>query len=73
MDFIPLSSKPIRNTPKKFIAGRKRNQATMASNASNDKQDNGKFTQKLNKRPSYNSRLKDRIKKKAIGQVSYLS
>ena len=44
----------------------------MASKAPNEKPDNINAAQKLNKRPSYNSRLKDRIKKKAKGQVCNL-
>ena len=73
MDFIPLSTKHIRKpSPKRYIVGRKRNQTTMASKAPNEKPDNINAAQKLNKRPSYNSRLKDRIKKKAKGQVCNL-
>ena len=70
MDFIPLSSNHRNIRPQGFPAVRKRNFNKMSSKASNDGQDNSNIPQKMNKRPSSDSLLKTRIKKKAKGKVS---
>ena len=71
MDFIPLSSKQKNIRPRSFPSVRKRNFNIMSSKASNDGQDNSNIPQKMNKRPSSDSLLKTRIKKKAKGKVSH--
>ena len=70
MDFIPLSSKQKNIRLQSFPSVRKRNFNKMSSKASNDGQDNSNIPQKMNKRPSSDSLLKTRIKKKAKGKVS---
>ena len=70
MDFIPLSSKQRNIRSQSFPSVRKRNFNKMSSKASNDGQDNSDIPQKMNKRPSSESILKTRIKKKAKGKVS---
>ena len=73
MDFIPLSSEHINIPKHRFPSRRKRNFSKMSSEAFNSVPDNGKVDQKLNKKSSYDSKLKSRIKTKAKGKVSYLS